>query len=101
MSQRSINILAGIIKWGLLILPVTALIVSGEFVGNLRGDLGNFAAAILMPGVGDMFFPFITGKNFFFRIVVEVLFALWIFAASFDKKYKTFAVKSDKSGSYI
>jgi len=88
MSQRSINVLAGIIKWGLLILPVTALIVSGEFIGNLRGDLGNFTAAILMPGVGDMFFPFITGKNFFFRIVVEVLFALWIFAASFDKKYR-------------
>jgi len=88
MSQRSVDIIAKIIKWGLFILPVTALIVSGEFIGNARGDLGNMVAAILMPGVGDMFFPFITGKNFFFRIVVEVLFALWILAASFDKKLR-------------
>lgn len=88
MSKKSIEAIVWVIKGGLLILPVTALIVSGEFVGNARGELGNFIAAIFMPGVGDMFFPFITGKNFFFRIVVEILFALWIFAASFDKKYR-------------
>lgn len=88
MSKKSIEAIVWVVKAGLFILPVTALIVSGEFFGNLKGDLGNFIAAIFMPGVGDMFFPFITGKNFFFRIVVEVLFALWIFAASFDKKYR-------------
>ncbi|PJE64624.1 MAG: hypothetical protein COU90_02170 [Candidatus Ryanbacteria bacterium CG10_big_fil_rev_8_21_14_0_10_43_42] len=26
---------------------------------------------------GSLFFPFITGKNFFFRIVVEIVFGLW------------------------
>lgn len=88
MSQRSVNVIVQIVKYGLFLLPVTVLIVSGEFIGNIKGDLGNFIAAILMPGVGDMFFPFITGKNFFFRIVIEVLFALWIFAAVFDKKYR-------------
>ena len=29
----------------------------------------------------SMFFPFITGKNFAFRIIVEVLFALWLLLA--------------------
>lgn len=32
-----------------------------------------------------MFFPFITGKNFAFRIIVEIIFGLWIFLAYRDK----------------
>ncbi len=35
----------------------------------------------------SMFFPFITGKNFIFRIVVEILFALWLVLISLDKGY--------------
>ncbi len=77
MSQKAVNIIALVVKIGLYLLPITALIVAGNFFAN-----------IFMPGVGDLFFPFITGKNFFFRIVVEILFALWIFAAVFDKKYR-------------
>ncbi|MDR3546811.1 MAG: O-antigen ligase family protein [Candidatus Pacebacteria bacterium] len=34
------------------------------------------------------FFPFITGKNFAFRILVEVAFAGWILLALVDKKYR-------------
>ncbi len=30
---------------------------------------------------GDFFFPFITGKNFTFRIIVEIIFALWLILA--------------------
>lgn len=35
-----------------------------------------------------LFFPFITGKNFFFRIVVELLFFVWVIVAVFDQKYR-------------
>ena len=33
----------------------------------------------------SMFFPFITGKNFAFRIIVEIIFALWLVLALQDK----------------
>ena len=38
---------------------------------------GNIYGKILLPWVGDLFFPFITAKNFYFRIIVEVIFSLW------------------------
>lgn len=34
----------------------------------------------------SMYFPFITGKNFFFRIVVELVFGLWLILAYRDRK---------------
>lgn len=33
----------------------------------------------------SLFFPFITSKNFFFRIIVELAFGLWVILAIFDK----------------
>ncbi|OGF64176.1 hypothetical protein A2661_00320 [Candidatus Giovannonibacteria bacterium RIFCSPHIGHO2_01_FULL_45_24] len=77
MSQKTIDIIVRIIKVGLCVLPAATLIVGGNFFAN-----------VLLPGVGDLFFPFITGKNFFFRMAVEILFALWATAAIFDKKYR-------------
>ncbi|QQG42923.1 MAG: O-antigen ligase family protein [Candidatus Giovannonibacteria bacterium] len=77
MSQKTIDIIVKIIKVGLCVLPAATLIVGGNFFAN-----------IFLPGVGDLFFPFITGKNFFFRIVVEILFALWALAAIFDKRFR-------------
>ncbi|MDP2909506.1 MAG: O-antigen ligase family protein, partial [bacterium] len=65
MSEKSIQYLVYALKAGLFILPILALIVSGS-----------------------LFFPFISGKNFFFRIIVEVLFFLWAFVACFDKNYR-------------
>ncbi len=35
-----------------------------------------------------MFFPFITGKNFTFRIVTEIIFAAWLILALTDKAYR-------------
>ena len=35
----------------------------------------------------SMFFPFITGKAFAFRILVEIIFALWLALMLYDKKY--------------
>lgn len=34
-----------------------------------------------------MFFPFISGKNFIFRIVVELIFAMWMILALRDSSY--------------
>src|SRR5260221_14030643 len=36
----------------------------------------------------SLFFPFITGKNFTFRIVVEIVFAAWLLLALTNKAYR-------------
>src|SRR3989344_9432966 len=36
----------------------------------------------------SMFFPFITSKNFFFRIIIELAFGLWVILAIFDKSVR-------------
>lgn len=36
----------------------------------------------------SLFFPFITGKNFIFRILIEIVFCLWLILAIYDKRYR-------------
>jgi O-antigen ligase/tetratricopeptide (TPR) repeat protein len=36
----------------------------------------------------DYFFPFITGKNFWFRIIIDVTVAAWVLLALYDAKYR-------------
>ena len=36
----------------------------------------------------SQFFPFITGKNFPFRIIVEIVFASWVLLALFDTEFR-------------
>ncbi len=36
----------------------------------------------------DLFFPFITGKAFFFRLIIEVLLGLWLFLAWREPAYR-------------
>lgn len=36
----------------------------------------------------SMFFPFITGKNFAFRIIVEIIFGAWIVLALYEPQYR-------------
>ena len=55
------KILRGVILTGIFLLPFICLIVSNQF-----------------------FFPFITGKNFTFRIIVEIITCLWIILALRD-----------------
>ncbi len=50
---------------GLFLVPFTPVIVANSY-----------------------FFPFITGKAFFFRIAVEIAFAGWVLLALVDKKYR-------------
>ncbi len=58
------KLLKNIIIGGLFLIPFLPFIVSGS-----------------------MFFPFITGKNFAFRIIIEIVFALWLALVIFDKSY--------------
>src|SRR3989344_7705561 len=77
MRSDYINILAKIVRIGLFLIPPVALIIGGNIFGK-----------ILLPGVGDLFFPFITGKGFYFRIIVEIIFALWVIIALFDQRFR-------------
>lgn len=38
--------------------------------------------------INDMFFPFITGKNFVFRVLVELMFGGWIVLAYLNEAYR-------------
>ncbi len=50
--------------------------------------IGLFAAAFSPLIVSSsLYFPFITGKNFFFRIITEVIVFLWLILAVRDKNY--------------
>lgn len=50
---------------------------------------GIFLLPVLPLIVTDsLFFPFITGKNFLFRIVTEIIFAAWVILACYDPKYR-------------
>lgn len=49
--------------------------------------------AFLLPFIffivpGDMFFPFITGKNFAFRVIVEMMFGAWAALAILSPAYR-------------
>lgn len=57
----------------------------------LRGLLltGVFAIALCPLIVsGSLFFPFITGKNYFFRIIVEVMLGLWLVLMYRDRGHR-------------
>ncbi|MDO8555507.1 MAG: O-antigen ligase family protein [bacterium] len=77
MSDKVTRYLVSFVKIGLLVLPALSLIVAG-----------NIFSKFFLPGAGDLFFPFITGKNFFFRIAVEILSFFWVLLMVFDKKYR-------------
>lgn len=51
---------------------------------------GGLFLVLLLPllVVNDLFFPFITGKNFAFRVIVEIVFASWMLLALLDAKYR-------------
>ena len=50
---------------------------------------GAFLVLFLPTVVSEsMYFPFITGKNFSFRIIVEIVFASWVVLALLDAQYR-------------
>ncbi len=51
--------------------------------------LGVFAIPFIVLIISNsMFFPFITGKNFTFRIITEIIFAGWIILALYEPAYR-------------
>lgn len=67
------KILRGVIVGGLFLIPFIVLIVADW---EIRGQ--SFG----------LYFPFISGKNFAFRIIVEMLFAVWLVLALRDPQYR-------------
>src|SRR6267154_5271192 len=50
---------------------------------------GAYALPFLVFYVaGNLFFPFITGKNFYFRIIVEIMAAAWLSLALVLPQYR-------------
>lgn len=50
---------------------------------------GIFTVPFLVLWISSsMFFPYITGKNFGFRIIVEVMFAAWVLLALYEPRYR-------------
>lgn len=59
------------------------------------GVISGLFATLLIPFVvadgtlmSNLFFPYITGKNFAFRIIIEIVAALYILLALRDPKYR-------------
>lgn len=66
MSSKQVEqVFAWIVKIGLWAIPVLPLYVSSSLL-----------------------FPFITGKNFAFRIIVEIIFAFWVGLAISNARYR-------------
>lgn len=63
--MKNNNILKYLIYGGLFLMPFIPLIVTSS-----------------------MYFPFITGKNFAFRILSEIIIGLWVILAVRDSKYR-------------
>ena len=61
----------------LLAVPFLALYVSD-----------GKALDLINLGTSGLYFPFISGKNFIFRLLIEIAFASWIILALHDVKYR-------------
>lgn len=71
------------------------IIIYHHTIMNLQKILRSLATSLLflvpifpLIVANPLFFPFITGKAFYFRIVVELAFAAWIILAFLDAKYR-------------
>src|SRR3989344_2701519 len=75
---------------------IVACIMQTEGAGNRAAQVARLVALgalFLIPltpliVTGSFFFPFITGKAFFFRILVEVAVCAWVVLALLDRAYR-------------
>jgi len=76
------------LRWGVIATIFAGLII--PFIIADGGDMYKAAASVhnwYMP-VGTMFFPYITGKNFVFRIIVEIGLFFYILLALREPRYR-------------
>jgi O-antigen ligase/tetratricopeptide (TPR) repeat protein len=64
-------------------------------IGHMKDTIRTIVLAglFIIPAItlivtDSMFFPYITGKNFTFRILVEILLGLWVILALLDATYR-------------
>lgn len=79
------------LKWGVIIGLFVTLFLPFVVATGLSGNAsvgGNWFNIFNVLFPINSFFPYITGKNFVFRIVVEVVLALYILLALKDPKYR-------------
>lgn len=76
------------IKWGILLGLFGVILFTPFYVST--GYISLFGKILFTPFYfyTGMFFPYITGKNFFFRIAVEIISALYIVLAMLDARYR-------------
>lgn len=72
------SIIKKIVLGCLLIVPFIALHVAD----------GGFFDILSVGGGSGLFFPFISGKNLIFRVLVEIAFAGWVILALKDASYR-------------
>ena len=72
------SIIKKIVLGCLLIVPFIALHVAD----------GGFFDVLSIGGGSGLFFPFISGKNIIFRVLVEIAFAGWVVLALKDASYR-------------
>lgn len=58
------------------------------FLWVLKGGLWLLVLVTPLVVTSSLFFPYITGKNFFFRIVVDILFGVWVALAILYPDYR-------------
>ena len=75
--------------WGINLLIKFKIRMNKNNVVKWTIITGLWAVLIIPFFVANMmFFPYITGKNFAFRIIIEIIFALWVYLAFIDAKYR-------------
>lgn len=83
------NIIKKVVWFCLALIPFIALYVA---------DGGTFDP--INWGTSGFYFPFISGKNFLFRFIVEIAFAGWAILALRDEKYRVNIKKSPLTIAY-
>lgn len=83
------NIIKRVVWFCLVLIPFIALYVA---------DGGTFD--LINKGTSGLYFPFISGKNFIFRFLVEIAFAGWAILALRDGNYRVNIKKSPLTIAY-
>ncbi len=77
-------LLRRIVLIGLCIVPFIPLIIAE----GISAQNFNFFSLFNLLFPVNLFFPFITGKAFLFRIVIEIIFGAWLILAWRDPAYR-------------
>jgi tetratricopeptide (TPR) repeat protein len=76
-----------VLRWVLLVGSALIFFIPFVIADGGAGFTNSGHANLYIPFVG-MYFPFITGKNFIFRIVVELMLGTYVLVALREPKYR-------------